>query len=91
VGLSGARFSLSAFAFDPPKDSGVKTRQAEEAAENSSLLSSRAKRGICFFANRKEKADSSGKLRPRNDTFGIFPQPVKPVLFNSAGARHPRG
>jgi hypothetical protein len=24
------------------------------------LLSSRAKRGICFFVNRKKKADSSG-------------------------------
>jgi len=26
----------------------------------------------------KKKADSSGKPRPRNDTFGIFPQPVQP-------------
>src|SRR5579863_3976100 len=43
-----------------------------EAAEKSSLMSSRAKRGICFFANPKKKADSSGKPRPRNDTFGIF-------------------
>jgi glycine dehydrogenase subunit 2 len=51
---------------------------AEAAAEKSSLMSSRAKRGICFFTNPKKKADSSGKPRPRNDTFGIFPQPVKP-------------
>jgi hypothetical protein len=51
---------------------------ASEAAEKSSLMSSRAKRGICFFTNPKKKADSSGKPRPRNDTFGIFPQPVQP-------------
>ena len=46
--------------------------------EKGSLMSSRAKRGICFFANPKKKADSSGKPRPRNGTFGIFPQPVQP-------------
>jgi len=46
--------------------------------EKSSLMSSRAKRGICFLSNLKNKADSSGKPRPRNDTFGIFPQPVQP-------------
>jgi hypothetical protein len=45
-------------------------------------MSSRAKRGICFFANPKKTADSSGKPRPRNDTFGIFPQPVYPVSFD---------
>src|SRR5580704_11358639 len=41
-------------------------------------MSSRAKRGICFFANPKKKADSSGKPRHRKNTFGIFPQPVQP-------------
>src|SRR5580704_720879 len=41
-------------------------------------MSSRAKRGICSFTNPKKKADSSGKPRPRNDTFGFFPKPVKP-------------
>jgi hypothetical protein len=46
---------------------------AEEAAEKNSLMSSRAKRGIFFFSNLKKKADCSGKPRPRNDTFGIFP------------------
>jgi hypothetical protein len=51
---------------------------AEAAAEKSSLMSSRAKRGICFFTNPKKKADSSGKPRPRDDTFGIFQQPVQP-------------
>jgi hypothetical protein len=49
---------------------------AEEAAEKSNLMSSRAKRGSCFFANPKKEADSSDKPRPRNDTIGIFPQPV---------------
>src|SRR5712691_6489387 len=43
------------------------------------LLSSRAKRGICFFANPTKKADSSGKIRPRNDKIGVFPQPLKPA------------
>ena len=46
--------------------------------EKGSLMSSRAKRGICFFANRKKKADSSGNPRPRNHKFGIFPQTVQP-------------
>src|ERR1700747_246876 len=44
-------------------------------------LSSRAQRGICFFAIPKKKADSSGNVRPRNDKFGVFPQPVKPRSF----------
>src|SRR6266853_3687766 len=43
------------------------------------LLSSRAQRGICFFANPTKKADSSGKIRPRNDKIGVFPQPANPV------------
>jgi hypothetical protein len=79
---------ISQMASDPASigSQGVRSRcdnlilnraAAEEAAEKSSLLSSRAKRGICFFANPEEKADSSGKPRPRNDTFGIFPQLVK--------------
>jgi hypothetical protein len=46
--------------------------------EKRSLMSSRAKRGICFFANRKKKADSTGNPRPRNHKFGIFPQTVQP-------------
>jgi hypothetical protein len=59
---------------------------AEAAAEKSSLMSSRAKRGICFFANPKKKADSSGKPRPRIDTFGIFPQPAtKPTAQRGHG------
>jgi hypothetical protein len=36
----------------------------------SQLVSSRAKRGICCFANSEEKADSSGTTRPRNDELG---------------------
>jgi len=36
------------------------------------FLSSRARRGICFFADPEQKADSSGKPRPRKDTFLYF-------------------
>jgi hypothetical protein len=43
-------------------------------------MSSRAKRGICFFATPKKKANSSGNPRPRNDTIEIFPQRVQPRL-----------
>src|ERR1700719_3509593 len=43
--------------------------------KKSVILSSRAQRGICFFTNARNKADSSGKPRPRNDSFGVFPQP----------------
>ncbi len=50
-------------------------------------MSSRAKRGICFFANPEKKADSSGKPRPLNDTFGIFPQPVQPRHQDAAEYR----
>src|SRR5260221_8754277 len=46
--------------------------------KKSAILSSRAQRGICFFTNTRKKADSSGKPRPRNDSFGVFPQPLKP-------------
>src|SRR5258708_38553136 len=46
--------------------------------KKSAILSSRAQRGICFFTNTSKKADSSGKPRPRNDSFGVFPQPVQP-------------
>jgi hypothetical protein len=55
--------------------------QASQAAEKYLLLSSRAERGICFFANPTKKADSSGKIRPRNDKIGVFPQLVQPVGF----------
>jgi hypothetical protein len=43
----------------------------QQAAEKCFLLSSRAQRGICFFANPKKKADSSGNIRPRNDEIGV--------------------
>ena len=36
------------------------------------LLSSRAERGICLSGTRKQKADSSGKPSPRNDSVGVF-------------------
>ena len=50
------------------------------------LSSSQAQRGICFFANPTKKADSSGKIRPRNDEIGVFPQPVKLVASNAHSA-----
>jgi hypothetical protein len=31
-----------------------------------------------LFRHSKKKVDSSSKPRTRNDTFGIFPQPVQP-------------
>src|ERR1700681_4536410 len=46
--------------------------------KKSAILLSRAQRGICFFTNTRKKADSSGKPRPRNDSFGVFPQPLQP-------------
>jgi hypothetical protein len=48
-------------------------------------MSSRAKRGICFFANPEKKADSSGKRRPRNDTFGFFRILLQNQLRNAVG------
>jgi hypothetical protein len=36
------------------------------------LLSSRVKRGICFFANRKKKADSSGNPALGMTDLGFF-------------------
>jgi hypothetical protein len=56
------------------------TRQRKKVV----LKSSRAKRGISFFANPKKKADPPGKPRPRDDTFGVFLQAVKPVEFRAA-------
>ena len=46
--------------------------RGERAAEQWPQLSFRAKRGICFPSDPKEKADSSGKQRPRNDRSGSF-------------------
>src|SRR5260370_40898600 len=44
--------------------------------KKSAILSFRAQRGICFFTHTRKKADSSGKPRPRNDSFGVFPEPL---------------
>ena len=50
--------------------------QAFTACGKLLLLSSRAQRGICFFAILKKKAGSLSKPRPRNGSFRVFPQPT---------------
>jgi hypothetical protein len=40
--------------------------------------------GSAFRANSKEKADSSGKIRPRNDNLSVFPQTVQPLKHTFA-------
>jgi hypothetical protein len=51
------------------------------------LLSSRAKRGICFFAIARKKAVPSGKPGPRDDSRGVFPQPLQPEIWRTSKYR----
>jgi hypothetical protein len=50
----------------------IKTRKAEEVAEEVFLLSSRAKRGICFSAKLRKKQIPRANPALRNDSCELF-------------------
>jgi hypothetical protein len=51
---------------------------ADQAAEKGGLVVIPSEARDLLFRKYKKKADSSGKPRPRNDNFVVFPQPLKP-------------